>query len=165
VVLEGDNTDINKKILTIFEKKKDNIFTPAELAKKSKLNSKRTRSAINSLLSQNKIERVSRGKYRLVKPISIPTPKEFKRYLKTLEKTCEIAIHELMLTESLVDESQIPEIEHQIAYFARRLVKARWDLKQGTLDDTSFDEAAFLRAKKIHQWSQYMFELTRKKEK
>jgi hypothetical protein len=165
MVLEGDKTDSTKKIFTIFEKQKDNLFTPKELEKKSKFESRKVRSALNTLISQEKIQRVSRGKYRYLAPLPAPTNEEMKRYLLALEKTCEIAIHELMLTESLVGKDQIGEIEHQIAYFARRMVKARWDLEQGSSEDTAFDEDAFSRAKKIHQWSQYMFELSRKKGK
>jgi hypothetical protein len=165
VVLEGDITDATKKILIYFENRTEKTITPKELEKATKLDSNRVRSAIKKLLSQEKIKRVSRGKYQFLEPKEPLSAADFTRYLQALEKTSEIAIHELMLTESLVNKEDLGEIEHQIAYFARRMVKARWELEHGTGEDFPFDEAAFTRAKKIHQWSQYMFELSKKKKK
>ena len=77
---------------------------------------------------------------------------------KTLEKTCAIAIHELMLTEPLVGKKDKVEIEHQIAYFARHMVRAGWELDHGTTDIVDVDEKVFKKAKKIHEWSKYVFE-------
>jgi hypothetical protein len=165
LVLEGDITDAGKKILIYFENRADKTITPKELEKATKLDSNRVRSTIKKLLSEKKIKRVSRGKYQVVESREPLSDGDFTRYLQALEKTSEIAIHELMLTESLVSKEDVGEIEHQIAYFARRMVKARWELEHGTGEEFPFDEAAFTRAKKIHQWSQYMFELSKKKKK
>ncbi len=44
-------------------------------------------------------------------------------------------------------------------------MKARWELEHGMKGDIPLEEGAFDRAKKIHQWSKYMFELSRKKNK
>jgi hypothetical protein len=106
---------------------------------------------------------VARGKYRYLEPPEAVSEEEIRRYLKALEKTAEIAIHELMLTEGIVGKEERKEIEHQIAYFARKMVKARWELEHGMKGDIPLEEGAFDRAKKIHQWSKYMFELSRKK--
>lgn len=165
MVLEGDSTDSTKKILIYFENRQEKTITPKQLEKATKLDSSRVRSTLKKLLSQKKIKRVSRGKYQYMEPREPLSEADFTRYLQALEKTSEIAIHELMLTESLVSGEELAEIEHQIAYFARRMVKARWELEHGTGEDFPFDEAAFTRAKKIHQWSQYMFELSKKKKK
>jgi hypothetical protein len=165
LVLEGDNTDATKKILIYFENRTDKTISPKEIEKATKLDSKKVQSALKKLLTQNKITRISRGKYRYLPPRVPLSEADYTRYLQALEKTAEIAIHELMLTESLVNEDELAEVEHQIAYFARRMVKARWELEHGSGEDFPFDEAAFTRAKKIHQWSQYMFELAKKKKK
>lgn len=165
MVLEGDTTDAAKKILIYFENRTEKTITPKELEKATKLDSNKVRSAIKKLLSQNKIKRVARGKYQVVESREPLSEADLTRYLQALEKTSEIAIHELMLTESLVSEKELAEIEHQIAYFARRMVKARWELEHGTGEEFPFDEAAFNRAKKIHKWSLYMFDLAKKKKK
>ena len=165
MVLEGESLDDTKKIMIYFENRPEQIISPKELERSTTLSQSRVRSTITKLLSKEQIIRVSRGKYRFLPPVEHVSEDEIRRYLKALEKTAEIAIHELILTESIVGEEERKEIEHQIAYFARRMVKARWELEHGTGEDFPFDEAAFTRAKKIHQWSQYMFELSRKKKK
>lgn len=63
-----------------------------------------------------------------------------------------------MLTEPLVGKKDKTEIEHQIAYFARHLVRARWETDHGTSDILDVDEKVFKKAKKIHEWSKYVFE-------
>ncbi len=154
-----------KKIRIYFENRPDQAITPKELEKATKLSNNQVRAALNKLLSEELIIRVARGKYRYLEPPEAVSEEEIRRYLKALEKTAEIAIHELMLTESIVDEEEAREIEHQIAYFARKMVKARWELEHGMKGDIPLEEGTFDRAKKIHQWSKYMFELSRKKNK
>jgi len=53
------------------------------------------------------------------------------------------------------------EIERQIAYFARHLVKARWELNKAAPDLQEVDEEVFLRARRIHEWSKLVFEDSR----
>ena len=55
------------------------------------------------------------------------------------------------------------EIEHQIAYFARHLVRSRWALEQETFDSVEVSEDTFRRARKIHEWSKFVFEGRKKK--
>ncbi len=147
-----------EKITACFEKDSKKLFTPKEIEKTCKMEAKKVRNLLAKLLKQGKIERVSRGKYRLSEPMKPLSKDSIKRYFKTLEKTCEIAIHELMLTESLVGKEDKEEIEHQIAYFARHLVKVRWELNRGTIDSMEIDEEVFKRARKIHEWSKFVFE-------
>jgi hypothetical protein len=163
MVLRDGPMDNEKKILIYFENRPEKLISPKELEKATKLESRKVRSALNKLLSRDCIVRVERGKYRYLEPVEQVSEEEVRRYLKALEKTSEIAIHELMLTESIVGEEEKKEIEHQIAYFAKKLVKARWELEHGLSGDIPLDEGAFSRANKIHQWSKYMFELSRKK--
>jgi hypothetical protein len=165
MVLEGESLDDTKKIMIYFENRPENIISPKELEKSTKLSQNRVRSAITKLLSQERIIRVARGKYRFLAEVEHVSEDDVIRYLKALEKTAEIAIHELMLTESIVGEEERKEIEHQIAYFARKLVKAKWELEHGLSGEIPLDEDAFSRANKIHQWSKYMFQLSRKKRK
>ena len=172
MVLEGDGMKETEKILAKFENNKDEIFTPKDLQKACRVDINRVRSSLTKLMKQNKIIRVSRGKYRYAKPSKPSKPAKppkplskdkMKRYLTTLEKTCEIAIHELMLTEPLVGKDDKKEIEHQIAFFARYLVKARWEIKYGSKELVDVDEAIFKKAKRIHEWSKYIFEKSREK--
>ncbi|UCE74065.1 MAG: hypothetical protein JSV56_13765 [Methanomassiliicoccales archaeon] len=165
MVLEGDNTDKTKKILSYFEKNSEKIFTPKDLEKASGLGIKNVRGILQKLLKQEKIIRVSRGKYRYPKAKKTLSKEDAKRYLSALEKTCEIAIHELMLTEPFVGKEERPEIEHQIAYFARYLVKARWELEHGSGELAEMEEAAFKRARKIHEWHKFIFERSLAKKK
>ncbi|UCG69891.1 MAG: hypothetical protein JSV09_02390 [Thermoplasmata archaeon] len=161
-----------EKILAKFAGNPDKIFTPKDLQKACKVNINRVRRILTKLMKQNKIVRVSRGQYRYAKPSKPSKPAKppkplskdkMNRYLTTLEKTCEIAIHELMLTESLVGKDDKKEIEHQIAYFARYLVKARWEAKHGSKEIVDVDEAIFKKAKRIHEWSKYIFEKSRER--
>jgi hypothetical protein len=163
MVLEVDIMDDKKKVLIFFKNRSDKTITPKELEKGTRLDTNRVRKVLGKLLSEGHIERVSRGKYRFLEPEEQYSYEDIIRYLKTLEKTCQIAIHELMLTESIVGKDEISEIEHQIAYFARKLVWARWEQEYGPGDEVPYDEATFKRAKKIHEWSQYMFALSKKK--
>ncbi|UCE39188.1 MAG: type IV toxin-antitoxin system AbiEi family antitoxin domain-containing protein [Thermoplasmata archaeon] len=158
MVIEGDNTDETNRILTFFQSKKDEIFTPKDIAKACAVDIHRVRSILSKLSKQNKIERVERGKYRFAEHVKSKMDDKVKRYLSTLEKTCAIAIHELMLTEPLVGKKDKAEIEHQIAYFARILVRSRWELEHGTSEDFDVDEKVFKRARKIHEWSKMVFE-------
>lgn len=172
MVIEGDGMKETEKILAKFKDNPNKIFAPKDLQKACKVNIGRVRSILPKLMKQKKIVRVSRGKYRHAKPSKPSKPSKppkplskdkMKRYLTTLEKTCEIAIHELMLTESLVGKDDKKEIEHQIAYFARYLVKARWEAKHGSKELVDVDEAIFKKAKRIHEWSKYVFEKSRDK--
>ena len=156
--IEGGNTDDNERILELFRKDKDSIHTPKELEEASGLGKSKVRNALSKLMEQNMIERAERGKYRYAGPTMAEVDDKVKRYLSTLEKTCAIAIHELMLTEPLVGKSDKTEIEHQIAYFARILVRSRWELDHGTSDSVDIDEKVFKKAKKIHEWSKMIFE-------
>jgi len=165
MVLEGESLDDTKKIMIYFENRPEQIISPKELERSTMLSQSRVRSIITKLLSQEKIIRISRGKYRFLAPVEHVSEEEIRRYLKALEKTAEIAIHELILTESIVGEEERKEIEHQIAYFARKLVKAKWELDHGLSGEIPLEEGVFSRANKIHQWSKYMFELSRKKRK
>ncbi len=129
---------------------------------------------LSKLMDEGKIKRVSRGMYKYAtkkqaakKPSKKPPKKalpqklskeNIARYLATLEKTCEIAIYELMLTEPFVGTDDKAEIEHQIAYFARHLVRARWALEQEGFDNIEVSEETFRRARKIHEWSKFVFE-------
>jgi hypothetical protein len=173
MVIEDDNMKDTEKILAKFKGNPNKIFAPKDLQEACKVNINGVRSTLTKLMKQKKIIRVSRGKYRYarpskpVKPAKPPKPlkplskDKMKRYLNTLEKTCEIAIHELMLTESLVGKDDRKEIEHQIAFFARYLVKARWEAKHGSKELLDVDEAIFKKAKRIHEWSKYVFEKNR----
>lgn len=174
MVIEGDNTNQTEKIMAKFEGNEDDIFTPKGLGKACKMDINKVRSILSKLLKEGKIERVSRGKYRYAKPLKpvkppkIPKPiskDKIKRYLKTLEKTCEIAIHELMLTEPLVGKEDKAEIEHQIAYFAKYLIKARWELKHGSKELVDVEEHVFKKARRIHEWSKFVFEKSQTKKK
>jgi hypothetical protein len=158
VDIEGDNTDDNERILAYFETKADEIFTPKDIEKDCTVSINKVRKILTNLVKQEKIVRVERGKYRYAGPIMDQVDDKVKRYLSTLEKTCAIAIHELMLTEPLVGKSDKTEIEHQIAYFARILVRSRWELDHGTSDSVDIDEKVFKKAKKIHEWSKMVFE-------
>ncbi len=171
MVIEGDNTKEEEKIMAKFEKDKDKIFTPKVLEKSCKMDINKVRSVLSKLLKEEKIERVSRGKYRYAKPPKPVKPAKplskdkIERYLKTLEKTCEIAIHELMLTEPLVGKEDKAEIEHQIAYFARYLIKSRWELKHGSKELVDVEEHVFKKARRIHEWSKFVFEKSKTKKK
>ncbi|MEE9150771.1 MAG: hypothetical protein V3U20_02940 [Thermoplasmata archaeon] len=174
MVIEGDNTDKTEKITAQFERKKDKIFTPKDLEKVCKVDIDRVRVILSKLLKNKKIVRVSRGKYRYAKPPKRVKPAKpsrrlskdkIKSYLTTLEKTCEIAIHELMLTEPLVGKEDKAEIEHQMAYFARYLIKSRWELKHGSKDLVDVDEKVFNKARRIHEWSKFVFEKSQAKKK
>lgn len=145
-------------ILARFEKNKDKAFTAGDLKKACQIDIPRVRSVLSRLIKEGRIVRIERGKYRYAVPIELQMDDKIKRYLATLEKTCAIAIHELMLTEPLVSKKEKSEIEHQIAYFARILVKSRWELEHGTMDTVDVDETIFRKAKKIHEWSKYVFE-------
>lgn len=161
MVLGGDNTKEQEKILGQFEKNKNKIFTPKELEEICKVKTSKVRSILKKLLDEEKIEKVTRGKYKYAKPAKPPKPlseEKLKRYLTTIEKTCEIAIHELMLTEPLVGEEDRVEIEHQMAFFARHLVKSRWELKHGFREPVDVDDTIFKKARRIHEWSKYVFE-------
>jgi predicted transcriptional regulator of viral defense system len=139
MVLEVDIMDDKKKVLIFFKNRSDKTITPKELEKGTRLDTNRVRKVLGKLLSEGHIERVSRGKYRFLEPEEQYSYEDIIRYLKTLEKTC------------------------QIAYFARKLVWARWEQEYGPGDEVPYDEATFKRAKKIHEWSQYMFALSKKK--
>jgi hypothetical protein len=158
VDIEGDRTNEADRILTYFETKAGEIFTPKDIEKDCAVDMYKVRRILTNLVKQEKIERVERGKYRYAGPIMDQVDDKVKRYLSTLEKTCAIAIHELMLTEPLVGKSDKTEIEHQIAYFARILVRSRWELDHGTSDSVDIDEKVFKKAKKIHEWSKMIFE-------
>jgi hypothetical protein len=158
MVIGDDNMKDLEKVAACFEKDKKKIFTSKEIEKKSKIDAKKVRTLLTKLLKQGKIERVSRGKYRFSEPKKPPSKDSIKRYLKTLEKTCEIAIHELMLTESLVGKEDREEIVYQIAYFARNLIRVRWELDKGPMESIEIDEEVFSRARKIHDWSKFVFE-------
>jgi hypothetical protein len=147
-----------EKILKIFEKEKEKTFTPKELAKISKIKSDKIGNILKKLTSQKKIEKVARGKYRYLEPKLELSRNHITRYITTLEKTCEIAIHELMLTEPLVGEDDKAEIEHQIAYFARHLIRARWALDRNSIETVDINDEVFMRARKIHDWSKFVFE-------
>jgi hypothetical protein len=155
--------DDQKKVLIYFQNRTDKLLAPKDIEKGTRLDTKRVRKTLDALLKDGKIERVSRGKYRYLEPKKQFSYADIERYLKTLEKTCQIAIHELMLTESIAGKDELSEIEHQIAYFARKMVWARWELEYGKGDEIPYDEPTFKRAKKIHEWSQYMFALSKKK--
>jgi predicted transcriptional regulator len=146
------------RIFKIFEKDKSKLFTPKELAKMTGIKPNKIQNILKTLLSEDNIERVSRGKYSFTKPKAQLSKEHLKRYITTLEKTCEIAIHELMLTEPLVGKEDLAEIEHQIAFFARHLIKARWALDKDTSGSVDIDEEVFSRARKIHDWSKFVFE-------
>lgn len=171
MVIEGDITNETEKILAHFENNRNEIYTPKELEEICGVDIRRVRNILPKLLGQNEIERVSRGKYRYAKPSKPAKPPKplskdkIERYLTTLERTCEIAIHELMLTEPLVGKEDKAEIEHQIAYFARYLVRSRWDLRHGPKDPVDVDEAVFKKARRIHEWSKYVFEQSLSKKK
>lgn len=167
-----------ERILARFEKEKDRIFTPKWLAKSCRIEPSKVSYVLSKLMDDGKVKRVSRGMYKYAtkkKPAKKPSkkpPKKGKkkalpkklskenlaRYLATLEKTCEIAIYELMLTEPFVGSDDRNEIEHQIAYFARHLVRARWALEQEAFDNVEVTEETFRRARKIHEWSKFVFE-------
>lgn len=171
MVIEGDNTNETEKIMAKFEGNEDDIFTPKGLEKTCKMDINKVRSILSKLLKEKRIERVSRGKYRYAKPRKAAKPPKplskdkIKRYLKTLEKTCEIAIHELMLTEPLVGKEDKEEIEHQIAYFAKYLIKSRWELKHGSKELVDVEEHVFKKARRIHEWSKFVFEKSKTKKK
>lgn len=150
--------DDTETILELLKKDKDSIYTPKELEEKSGLEKNQVRGALSKLIEEEMIERVERGKYRYSGPPLPDMDDKVKRYLSTLEKTCAIAIHELMLTEPLVGKADKAEIEHQIAYFARIMVRSRWELDHGTSDFVDIDEKVFKKAKKIHEWSKMVFE-------
>jgi hypothetical protein len=171
LVIEGDITKEEEKIMAKFEKNKDKIFTPKGLEKACRMDINKVRSVLSKLLKEKRIVRISRGKYRYTKPPKPVKPAKplskdkIERYLQTLEKTCEIAIHELMLTEPLVGKEDKSEIEHQMAYFARYLIKSRWELKYGSKELVDVDEAIFKKARRIHDWSKYIFEKSQPKKK
>jgi hypothetical protein len=156
--IEGDITNETDRILTYFETNYEDIFTPKDIEKACAVDMYKVRRILTNLVKQEKIERLERGKYRYAGPVMDQVDDKVKRYLSTLEKTCAIAIHELMLTEPLVGKSDKVEIEHQIAYFARILVRSRWELDHGTSDSVDIDEKVFKKAKKIHEWSKMVFE-------
>lgn len=153
------------EILKIFQKEENKTFTPKDLVKKTGMESRKIQNILKKLISQKKIERIARGKYGYMKPKVQITKEHLKRYITTLEKTCEIAIHELMLTEPLVGKEDLAEIEHQIAYFARHLIKARWALDRDTSESIDIDDEVFMRARKIHDWSKFVFEDSLSKKK
>lgn len=161
----GDTTDATKKIMRCLKNDRDRVFTPKELGTICRMDARRVNNILARLLRQEKVKRVSRGKYRYSQPGEAPSKEQLKRYFTTLEKTCEIAIHELMLTEPLVGKDDRVEVEHQIAYFARHLVKVRWELNKGSLESMDMDEDIFKRARKIHEWSKFVFEQSRVKKK
>lgn len=171
MVLGDDSTKEIEKIYAKFEKKKNKIFTPKVLEKSCRMDINKVRSALSKLLKEKRIVRVSRGKYRYSKPPKPAKPtkplskEKIERYLQTLEKTCEIAIHELMLTEPLVGKEDKSEIEHQMAYFARYLIKSRWELKYGPKELIDVDEAIFKKARRIHEWSKYVFDKSQMQKK
>ncbi len=176
-----------ERIMARFEKEKDRIFTPKWLAKSCRMEPGKVSYVLSKLMEEGKVKRVSRGMYKYAekkkaakkptkKPANKPPKKGKKkalpmklsmenlaRYLATLEKTCEIAIYELMLTEPFVGTDDKTEIEHQIAYFARHLVKARWALEQEAFESVEVTEETFRRARKIHEWSKFVFEGRKKK--
>lgn len=127
------------------------------------MDAKRVQNVLKKLLKQGKVVRISRGRYR--HPQKALSKENVRRYLKTLERTCELAIHELMLTEPMVGKEDRSEIEKQIAYFARHLVSVRWELDRGSLDSIHMDERIFKRAQKIHEWSKFVFERSQLKKK
>jgi len=163
-----------ERIMARFDKEKDRIFTPKWLAKSCRMEPGKVSYVLSKLMDEGKIKRVSRGMYKYAekKKPAKKTPKKkpmktlpkklskenIARYLATLEKTCEIAIYELMLTEPFVGTDDRVEIEHQIAYFARHLVRARWALEQEGFDSVEVSEETFRRARKIHEWSKFVFE-------
>lgn len=163
--LRGDITDKTKKIMNRFEKNKGTVFTAKELEKICKIDAKTVRNILAKLLRRNKVVRISRGKYRYPKPEMTLSKEQIARYITTLEKTCEIAIYDLMLAEAFVGKDDMAEIEHQIAYFARYLVKVRWESEHGGSDFVDVDDTMFKRAKKIHAWSKFVFERSRTKKK
>ena len=172
-----------ERILARFEKEKDRVFTPKWLAKSCRMEPGKVSYVLSKLMEEGKVKRVSRGMYKFAekkktakKPSKKPAKKAPKkalpmklskenlaRYLATLEKTCEIAIYELMLAEPFVGSDDRSEIEHQIAYFARHLVRARWALEQETFDNMDVSEETFMRARRIHEWSKFVFEGRKKK--
>ena len=147
-----------EKIMKLFENNKSKIFSPKDLADESGIAANKVRNILSKLLRKESIVKVSRGKYQHPTPAKVLPKEHIKRYISALEKTCEIAIHELMLTESLVGKKDKAEIEHQIVYFARHLVKARWELDKGPIDSIDINEEIFKRARKIHDWSKMVFE-------
>lgn len=180
MVIGGGHLNEKERILARFEKEKDRIFTPKWLAKSCRMEPGKVSYILSKLVEEGRIKRVSRGMYSYTaKRKSAPrTPKKPQknsarkppgkapklskenraRYLATLEKTCEIAIYELMLAEPFVGVEDRTEIEHQIAYFARHLVQARWMLEQEAFDTVDINEETFTRARRIHEWSKFVFE-------
>ena len=61
----------------------------------------------------------------------------------------------------VVGKEDNEEIEHQIAYFARHLIKSRWESNKDTPDLEELDVEVFTRASKIHEWSKLVFEDSR----
>lgn len=167
-----------ERIMARFEKERDRIFTPKWLAKSCRMEPGKVSYVLSKLVDEGKVKRVSRGMYKFAekrkptkKPKTKPATKtperklpaklskeNIARYLATLEKTCEIAIYELMLAEPYVGAEDRAEIEHQIAFFARHLVRARWALEQEAFEGVDVNEETFRRARKIHEWSKFVFE-------
>ncbi len=149
-----DNLD---KISKLFEEGKEKEFAPKDITKATKLSKNAVYKALSILTKEGKIIKVAKGRYRYQESDLQDQIRTF-RYLNTIGKTCEIAIHELMIAESLLNEEESKvEIEHQVAYFARHLVKALWELEQETYRMIEVDEHLFERAEKIHEWSNYVF--------
>ena len=172
-----------ERIMARFEREKDRIFTPKWLAKSCRMEPGKVSYVLSKLMEEGKVKRVSRGMYKYAEkkkaakkpskkpakksPKKVPSMKLSKenlaRYLAPLATTCELAISELMLTEPFVGADDRTEIEHQIAYFARHLVRSRWALEQETFDSVEVSEETFRRARKIHEWSKFVFEGRKKK--
>lgn len=145
------------KISKFFEENKEKDFAPKDIVKATKLSRNAVYKALGKLTKEGKIIKVTKGRYRHQESDLQDRIKNV-RYLNTIGKTCEIAIHELMIAESLLDEEESRvEIEHQVAYFARPLVKVLWELEQETYRRIKVDEHLFDRAEKIHEWSNYVF--------
>jgi Fe2+ or Zn2+ uptake regulation protein len=145
------------KITKLFEESKDKEFAPKDVAKTTKLSKSAVYKALSRLTEEGIIVKVAKGRYRFQES-DLQDQIRNARYLNTIGKTCEIAIHELMIAESLLNEEESKaEIEHQLAYFARHLVKVLWELEQETYRMIKVDEHLFERAEKIHEWSNYVF--------
>jgi hypothetical protein len=149
--------DDELKVLACFKDDVDVILSPKALARKCEMNPGKIQRLLSSLLAQEKIERVSKGRYRLLQTMKTAPDSRLARLVKAVEKTSEIAIHELMLAEPLVGPEDRKEIEHQIAYFARHLVRIRWEMEHGG-GLVEVDNDLFERARRIHEWTRMVHE-------
>jgi sugar-specific transcriptional regulator TrmB len=154
--------DKMEKVSRLFNNNENADFSPKEVATATELPVTSVYKVLKKLVEDGEIEKVKRGRYKQIdkKPKAIT---DNLHYLNTIGKTCEIAIHELIIAESLLkDEENTTEIEHQIAYFARYLVKVLWELEQETYKIIDVDKNLFNRAEKIHEWTNMVFEKRKK---